>query len=492
MRTLPESVYRAHDVRAADAFAIETLGVSGYVLMNRAGAAALDFLRECWPATRRVLVLCGAGNNGGDGYVLARLARAAGLEVELVALADPAALKGDAARAHADFVAAGGAVRAWPDVRLPDADVVVDALLGTGLDRPVAASLRACIEAVNAAGRPVLALDLPSGLHADTGAVLGAAVRAAATITFVGLKPGFWLGEGPEYTGLLACDDLDVPPVAFAGASCALRLIGPTLTRAALPRRPRLAHKGSAGRVAIVGGGPGMPGAVRLAAEAALRTGAGLVTVLTHPVHASSLVIARPEVICHGIEDAAQARPYLDAADVVALGPGLGQSAWARSLYAAVADRAGLRVLDADALNLLAQAPRRADDWVLTPHPGEAARLLECGTAAIQRERREAALELAARYGGIVVLKGAGSLIAREGRPPWVCNAGNPGMATAGMGDVLTGVIAGVLAQCRDPELAAAVGVDLHARAGDRAARAGERGLLASDLLAELRAGANP
>jgi NAD(P)H-hydrate epimerase len=177
---------------------------------------------------------------------------------------------------------------------------------------------------------------------------------------------------------------------------------------------------------------------------------------------------------------------------VVALGPGLGQSGWARGLYTAVVARAGLRVLDADALNLLAQAPQRADDWILTPHPGEAARLLGRSTADIQQDRREAVLELAARYGGVAVLKGAGSLVAREGRSPWVCNAGNPGMASAGMGDVLTGVIAGVLAQCRDLELAAAVGVDLHARAGDRAARAGERGLLASDLLAELRVGANP
>jgi NAD(P)H-hydrate epimerase len=321
---------------------------------------------------------------------------------------------------------------------------------------------------------------------------MGAAVRATATITFVGLKPGFWLGEGRDCTGELFCDDLDVPPEAFAGAQRALRLIGPALAAAALPRRSRLEHKGNAGRVVIAGGGPGMPGAVRLAAEAALRVGAGLVTVLTHPAHAASLVIARPEIICHAIDDAAEARPHLDAADVVALGPGLGQSDWARALHAMVAARPGLRVLDADALNLLAQAPHRADDWILTPHPGEAARLLGRAAAEVQRDRRGAALALAVRYGGIVVLKGAGSLVAREAQPPWVCAAGNPGMATAGMGDVLTGVIAGVLAQCRDPELAAAVGVELHARAGDRAARAGERGLLASDLLAELRAGANP
>ena len=390
MRTRPESAYPARDVRAADAFAIRTLGIPGYTLMNRAAAAALDLLRERWPGARRLTVLCGAGNNGGDGYVLARLARAAGLGVDVVAFADPARLKGDAARAHEDCVAAGGTVRrAGVAVAAgPDADVIVDALLGTGLDRPVDAGLRECIEAVNASGRPVLALDLPSGLHADTGEVMGAAVRAAVTITFVGLKPGFWLGEGPDHTGELVCDDLDIPPAAFAGASCALRLIGPGLAAAALPRRSRLAHKGSAGRVVIAGGGPGMPGAVRLAAEAALRVGAGLVTVLTHPAHAASLVIARPEIICHGIDDAAAARAHLEAADVVALGPGLGQSAWARALYAAVVDRPGLRVLDADALNLLSQSPCRAEDWILTPHPGEAARLLGRGNSDRSEERR--------------------------------------------------------------------------------------------------------
>ena len=230
---------------------------------------------------------------------------------------------------------------------------------------------------------------------------------------FVGLKPGFWLGEGPDHTGELVCDDLDIPPAAFEGASCALRLIGPGLAAAALPRRSRLAHKGSAGRVVIAGGGPGMPGAVRLAAEAALRVGAGLVTVLTHPAHAASLVIARPEIICHGIDDAAAARAHLEAADVIALGPGLGQSAWARAMYAAVVDRPGLRVLDADALNLLSQAPCRAGDWILTPHPGEAGRLLGRGNSDSPRDRHAAVLELAASYCGGAGPTGAGSRVAR-------------------------------------------------------------------------------
>ncbi len=477
-------------MRAADACAIERLGIPGYELMARAAGAALAELRRRWPAARRLCVLCGAGNNGGDGYVLARLARAAGLQVRLVAAAEPKRLKGDAARAHADYIAAGGVAAAAAD--FDDADVIVDALLGTGLDREVASPHRELITAANEAGRPIVALDLPSGLHADTGRVLGVAIRADLTVTFVGAKTGFWLGAGPEVTGALCCDDLDIPPQAFAGMTPELRLIGDAQLGRALPRRSRLAHKGSHGRVVIVGGGPGMPGAVRLAAEAALRAGAGLVTVLTHPSHATALVTARPEVMCHGVADAPAAQPYLDGADVVALGPGLGQSEWARGLFAAVVARPGLRVVDADALNLLAALPSCAEDWVLTPHPGEAARLLGRSNAEIQQDRLDAVRTLAARFGGVAVLKGAGTLVAHATAVPWVCDAGNPGMATAGMGDVLTGVVAGILGQCRDPLLAAAAGVLVHARAGDRAAAGGERGLLATDVLAELRAVVNP
>jgi NAD(P)H-hydrate epimerase len=495
MEPLPTLVYRTAAVRAADRYAIEVLGIPGYTLMTRAGEAALSALRGQWPLARRVLVLAGPGNNGGDGYVVARYARAAGLEVTVSA---PAGLpaSGDAARAAADWRGAGGAVLPWAAALLERAELVVDALLGTGLARAVGAPFAEVIGAVNSSGRPVLALDVPSGLDADSGQVLGVAVRATLTITFVGLKPGFFLGAGPEHVGRLVCDDLDVGGVAFAAAAPTLRRIQEADLRALLPRRARTAHKGVNGHVLLVGGGPGMPGAARLAGEAALRAGAGLVTVATWPAHAAALAAGRPELICLPTESAADLAAPLAAADVVAVGPGLGRTRWAEELLAAVLAAGKPVIVDADALNLLAARPSSCGHWCLTPHPGEAARLLGTDVAAVQADRLAAVHALADRYGGVAVLKGAGTLVAAGTDAPWVCERGNPGMAAAGMGDVLTGVIAAIAAQQPDPLAAlgkaAAVGVLVHAQAGDLAARGGERGILASDLIAQLPACVNP
>jgi NAD(P)H-hydrate epimerase len=491
MNTLPRNVFSAGQVRAMDRYAIERLGVAGYTLMTRAGEAALDLLGESWPSARRLVVLCGAGNNGGDGYVLARLARAAGLSVSTAALAAAEGLNGDAARAYADFSAAGGIAGPFNRAILEDCDVVVDALLGTGLDRAVAGPLAECIEAVNACGKPVLSLDLPSGLNADNGQVMGCAVRADRTITFVGLKSGLLLGAAPDHVGLLSFARLGIDQEVAVGPPVLVRA-GPAEVTRALPRRRRGAHKGDHGRVLVVGGGEGMPGAVRLAAEAALRVGAGLVTVATRPENLAAVIGNRPEIICHGVESEATVRPLMAAADVVAIGPGMGQSDWSRGLLEAALASGKPLVMDADALNLLAQSPWRGAQWVLTPHPGEAGRLLGCAAAAIQADRLAAVRNLAERYGGVILLKGAGTLVLGAGGQAWVCDAGNPGMATAGMGDVLTGVIAGLAAQCRDLELAAVAGAWVHARAGDLAAASGVRGLLASDVLAKLRACVNP
>jgi NAD(P)H-hydrate epimerase len=489
MSTLPAAVHSAAEVRAMDRHAIDVQGIPGYTLMQRAGEAAFDLLLAAWPGARRVLVACGAGNNGGDGYVVARLAREAGMEVAVAALSDPARLAGDAARAHADFAAAGGTTGPFTDALAAGADVIVDALLGTGLDREVGGLLAECIGVVNAAGRPVLALDLPSGLHADTGRVMGTAIRADRTITFVGLKAGLYLGEAASHVGSLAFAGLGVqapePPPRL------LRL-EPTLLATLLPPRRRDAHKGEFGRVLVVGGGPGMAGAARLAGEASLRAGAGLVTVATRPEHVAALVAGRPELMVRGVGNAGELAPLLEAADVVALGPGLGRGDWARELFLATLAANKPLVVDADALNLLSEAPVRREDWILTPHPGEAGRLLGCSAAEVQSGRLEAVGALCARYGGVAVLKGAGTLVQRAGGTPWVCDRGNPGMATAGMGDVLTGVIAGLRAQLGEAESAAAAGVLAHALAGDRGAAAGERGLVAGDVIDALRSCVNP
>jgi NAD(P)H-hydrate epimerase len=490
MEALGGALYTAGQVRDLDRRAIHELGIPGYELMTRAGHATLNALRALWPAARSITVLCGPGNNGGDGYVVARVARAQGVAAHVVALGDPRELAGDARRAYDDFAAAGGRCEPWAPALL-ESDVIVDALYGTGLGRAVSGEAASMIEAVNASGRPVVAVDLPSGLHADSGAVLGIATRAALTVTFIGRKLGCCLGAGPEHVGHVVFDGLQVPAETYALTTPAARLLDEACVRAALPRRRRTAHKGDYGHVLVIGGGPGMPGAARLAGEAALRSGAGLVTLAVHAEN-TGVVAARPELMCVAARSPADLTGALSRATVVAAGPGLGQSAWAREMLEAALACGTPLVIDADALNLLAAAPRRNEHWVLTPHPGEAARLLGTTTAAVQSDRLAAAAQLQARYGGTVVLKGAGTIVHGGGQVPRICDRGNPGMATGGMGDVLTGVIAGIAAQCANLDLAAQAGTFVHGQAGDLAARRGERGLLASDVLEQVRACVNP
>jgi NAD(P)H-hydrate epimerase len=262
----------------------------------------------------------------------------------------------------------------------------------------------------------------------------------------------------------------------------------PGLIARVLPRRRRTAHKGEFGHVLIVGGGPGMAGAARLCGEACLRSGAGLVTVATRAAHALAINAARPELMCHGVEEARALRALIERANVVAIGPGLGRDEWARAMLGAVLDCGRPLVVDADALNLLAEAPRQHDGWILTPHPGEAARLLGLETRAVQDDRLAALARLTERYGGVIVLKGSGTLIGTAGQIPALCDRGNPGMATAGMGDVLTGAIAALRAQLSNAWDAARAAVLAHALAGDAAAQSGERGLIASDVIARLPA----
>jgi NAD(P)H-hydrate epimerase len=483
---LPIALYSSAQVRALDAHAIAALGIPGYTLMKRAGEAALRQLRGRYPLAHRIVIVCGGGNNGGDGYVLARFAQAAGLTVTVLAASDPGRLRGEARQAFDDFRASGGRPRAFAAAALTEGEIVVDALLGTGVKGPVREATAAAIHAINLCGRPAFALDVPSGLDADAGVPLGEAVRADCTVTFVGLKTGLLVGDGPEYTGTVFFDDLEVeaPPGQFP----------PRLTRivqgeiqAALPRRPRAANKGDFGRVLIVGSGAGMPGATRLAGEACLRVGAGLTTVAVAPENVAAIASGRPELICLALTEMRVLTDALARADVVAIGPGLGRGPWARAALDTVLAADKPLVIDADALNLLAESEvRPRADWILTPHPGEAGRLLGVTIQEVQQDRLAALDALLARYHGTIVLKGAGTLVGSTGQTPGVCERGNPGMASAGTGDVLTGAVAGILAQCRDPWAAARVGVLVHAMAGDAAARAGERGVLASDLAREL------
>lgn len=486
---LPEQIYSAAQVRQMEAAAVAA-GTAGYTLMQRAGAAAFGALRQRWPLARSIVIVAGPGNNGGDGLVLARLARHAGLSVVVLLVAESAALRGEARQAHEDLLAAGVQTHTFSASALAHADVVVDALLGIGVRAPLREEWQQVIAAINACQRPVFALDIPSGLDPDQGTALPA-VHATATMSFLGLKQGLFVGAGPEHAGEILFDGLRVEAQAL-GPPALLRLTHEDLARV-LPQRPRQSHKAQFGRVLVVGGGTGMPGAVRLAAEAALRVGAGLVSVASLPEHLATVVGARPELMFHALRDAGDVQAAVAVADVIALGPGLGRDGWAKSVLAAVcaARRPQQRlVVDADALNLIAagHGPSRAEDWVLTPHPGEAARLLGISTSEAQADRLATLAALCERRGGTIVLKGATSLVGHPGAVPRLCDRGNPGMAVPGMGDVLTGAIAGLLAQSAQVFEATGAAVYAHAVAGDRCARLGVRGVLAQEVAQELRA----
>lgn len=479
----PLDLYTVAQVRTLERDAQAALGIASFELMQRAGTAALASLRRHWPQARRVTIYCGPGNNGGDGFVLGSLARGSGMDVRIVAL--DAGAHGDAALARDAWLRGGGPVEAWHAAsELTDTDLHVDALYGIGLNRAVEAPAAQLIERLNVSSAPVLALDVPSGLNADTGHCPGAAIQADVTVTFVVHKRGLHTGRAADCVGELELATLSVPPTLTLATPADAH----TLRAASLPSRARYANKGGNGHVLVVGGALGMSGAAQIAGLGALRGGAGLVSLATDPAHASILNAVHPELMSHAVSDVQALRPLLEGASVVALGPGLGRAEWSHAMWRAALDAAKPLVLDADGLNLLAEAPRRFNaPTVLTPHPGEAARLLGATTADIEADRFAAARELARRYAAIVVLKGSGSLIACEDRRLDVCPWGNPGMASGGMGDLLTGIIAAMLAQGCSPWEAACLGVGLHARAGDLAAQSGERGMVATDLLQPLR-----
>lgn len=498
---IPADLYRAAGVRELDRLTIQEYGIPGFDLMSRAGGAAFALLRQRWPQARKIAVLCGVGNNGGDGYVMAALAQQAGLQPQVIQVGDAGKSRGDALTALQQAQQCGVPFRAFASgVNLQDSDLIVDALLGTGLAGEVRAEYSAAIDAINHSCVPVLAVDIPSGLCADTGSVLGVAVKAAATITFIGTKQGLLTGQAPDCTGDLFFAGLDVPAAVYKEVAPAATHVLPQHIRQWLPPRSRLAHKGSNGHVLVIGGDQGMGGAAAMAAEAAGRVGAGLVSVITRPEHIAPILARRPECMVTANTDLA---PFLTKASVIVIGPGLGQQEWGQSLLRQALATDLPLVLDADALNLLAQwqalgdpllkHPEKQRRRVITPHPGEAARLLGKNTAELQRNRFDTVQALQQQYAAVAILKGAGSLIAGENGKIWLSCAGNPGMGSGGMGDVLSGVIGGLMAQGLPLEPAAAAAVWIHGTAADLAVREqGERGLLATDLMPWLRQLANP
>ncbi len=539
--SMPRNLYTAAQVRQLDNLAIHEFDIAGIKLMRRAGAAAFSALLERWPQTRHVLVFAGGGNNGGDGYILSGLAKQQGMAVQLVYLSDPSALKGDAALARDEAASTGvsftPATEFFARPEPPGANsVIVDALLGTGLTGNIKDDYARAITWINTSTAPVLAIDIPSGLHADTGAapgnvldavtgktlddasvkasddasvnVSGGAVYADVTVTFIGMKRGLLTNAGRDYAGTICFANLDVPKALYNHAKAPQpeveRFDINTVTTLLRPR-PRSAHKGSNGHVLVIGGDTNYGGAALMTAEAAALTGSGLVSVITRSAHRPAILERRPEVIVLGTEDddaEAAIAALFARATVLCIGPGLGQSQWANELFrqTLAAQRAHNipLVCDADGLHALvnqneAGSSGKRDNWILTPHPGEAAALLGVSVAEVQADRFHAVRKLQETWGGACLLKGSGSLCYTGSGRISLCTEGNPGMASGGMGDVLSGIIAGLLAQGLSPADALRCAVAIHGEAADLAsAKTGERGLLATDLFSFLRILVNP
>lgn len=481
---LPDALYSAAQVRGLDASLIAA-GTSGFELMHRAARATWRALVRQWPTADTLSVLAGHGNNAGDGYLVAVLAQRAGWTVRVLAVGEPKRLQGDAALAHAEAVSDNVTIDAW-NPHSPLRGVVLDALLGTGLTGDVREPYASAIAAINASGLPVAAVDIPSGLCADTGRMLGDAVLADLTVTFIGLKLGLFTGDAADCVGALVFNDLQADSQLINQADASAR----RLTTGNLPRlaaRAPTSHKGKFGHVLLIGGDHGFGGAILLSAQSALRSGAGMVSVATRSEHVPAALARIPEAMVLGTSSANQLMGLLQKVSVLVVGPGLGQASWGRSLLSAAANAPLPQVWDADALNMLAEAQvSLPKGCVITPHPGEAARLLGITTAQVQADRPAAAHALSKKYIAVVVLKGAGSLIASPDGRLALCHQGHPAMATAGLGDVLAGLVGALLAQGMDAFDAACLGVWLHANAGAQEGKFG-RGLAASDLIPAIR-----
>ena len=494
---LPVELYKAEQVRQLDQIVIQQQGIPAFDLMERAGEAAFAALLGRWPEADHLCILAGRGNNGGDAYVVAALAKHHGMQVCFYALGDHDKLSPEAAQARDMAIEAGVDIQPWQGDCGCDSDLFVDGLLGTGLTGEVSGDYLQAIETINQCSHAsVLALDIPSGLCADTGRVLGNAVKADMTISFIGVKQGMLTLDGPDYCGQLGFADLGTTSASREQITAIKQRISWSSLnkkRQLLAARSGNSHKGVNGHLLVVGGDYGTAGAVLMASKGALRSGAGLVACLTQPEHVPASLAACPEVMVSGVQSGLELDKPLAAASVILAGPGLGQRSWGQlllqRLIAEAAQTQKPLVLDADALNLIGRFPHVRDlkgPVIMTPHPGEAARLLNCSVSEVQQDRFAAVQKLALTFNAVVILKGQGTLIC-DGQQTFVCSDGNPGMATGGMGDILAGVVGALLSQRLDAVSAAKLAVCVHSAAADLACEDGQIGLMATDLLPYIR-----
>ncbi len=499
LASLPQRAYSATQVLDNEAKVAELQQITMTLLMEKAGLAAFSYIRETYPRLAKLLVMCGKGNNGGDGFVIARLAYELGIDVTVYLCADETQLKGDAKIAFERLASTHVTVIYLSELPLTEQflvdnqyQLIVDAIFGIGFKGQLPIQLISLVSVVNQSAIPVLSVDVPSGLDATTGNVVGDAIVAQHTVTFIAVKQGLLTGQAARFIGELYLADLTLGDCFQELVSSTVAIQGTSLNSpASLPKNPlRLAtsHKGSIGKLLELGGGKGHAGAIRLASEAALRAGASLVAVHCHPDNHQLVFQGRPELILVSENEQDRAHSvHLEQAKVLLIGPGLGQDLWAKTLFSAVISANKPCVLDADALRLLAKQPQHNEQWVLTPHPGEAAALLHCSVAEIEQNRFAAVKAIANQYGGVCVLKGAGSLVC-YGDNIWINTSGNSGMASGGMGDVLSGIIAALLMQLAQPIDAVRLAVHIHGQAADNVARrSGKIGMLASDLFPEIQ-----
>lgn len=487
--TLPATVYTAEQTRALDALATEVFGIPGFRLMQRAGHALFALIMRQWPDLRSLTILCGTGNNGGDGLIVAGLAQQQGIQVQVLTFGHGPyedQLVGEAQEACRWAESLGVSWQAWQSQIELQGEVIVDAMLGTGLTGDVRGEVRDAIIKLNQQHRPVVAVDIPSGLCSDTGDVMGVAVRADYTLTFIGVKQGLLTHAGVDYAGQVLFDNLRVPDELYERVPVSVFRTEQQDLIELLPKRMRSSHKGTYGHLLVVGGGQGLGGAAIMAAQSGARCGAGLTSLATLPDYVTAALTRQPELMVQGVLNSHALSVMVEKATVLVVGPGLGSSAWSDMVMQQVLNSPLPQLLDADALRYLKNNPIAHPKRVITPHPGEAASLLDWDIAEVQQDRFATVRALQQRYGGVVVLKGSGTLTF-DGDVIHLCSDGNPGMASGGMGDVLSGIIGALLAQGLKPVDAARLGVFAHAQAADLCANSqGERGLLATDLIEKL------
>ncbi|WP_125720997.1 NAD(P)H-hydrate dehydratase [Pseudoalteromonas rubra] len=485
LTNLPQVAYTAQAVQANEAEAARLAGSTLSALMQRAGAALFDYVSRL-SLSGPILILTGKGNNGGDGYVLARLCNQAGMAVEVLALFDPSQLQGDAQQAYQAYLDGGGVISNAVQMQSTPA-LIVDAVFGSGFRGQLPDKVAEVFRQLASCSAHRLAVDIPSGVNGSTSEVARDAFVADVTMTFIALKQGLLSGSAKHHAGQVYLAELGVGQEFAQLVSASCHYLSGEALLAKRPVRAADAYKNRCGHVLLIGGGPGMAGAIRLAGEACLRAGAGLVSVATHPDNQAMVLQGRYELMVHGVANADALQPLLEKADIIVIGPGLGQSPWARALFDAVRQCTQGVVVDADGLNLLAGQPGQWQNAVLTPHWGEAKRL--CAGIETDPEtsnRFGMSNALAQYYQACVVLKGPGTLVQQAQRLN-INRSGCAAMASAGMGDVLSGIIAALLAQGLSKFDAAMLAVYIHGLAAEKAAHDGAHGLLASDLFVHIR-----